>query len=68
MCGGLLYSLLLGWGYGRARQNVVNERRKHELERELIESELMLLKAQFNPHFLYNVLSFMYGKSGRYIK
>lgn len=35
----------------------VNERRRKEIEREKIASELALLKSQVNPHFLFNTLN-----------
>ncbi|MDF2432519.1 MAG: hypothetical protein JWP44_2150 [Mucilaginibacter sp.] len=34
---------------------------KEELERNLIESENSFLKAQINPHFLFNILGFMHN-------
>ena len=37
-------------------------KRKNEVERALIEAEYSFLKSQFNPHFLFNTLSYLYTK------
>ena len=38
-------------------------KRKNELESELIKTQYRFLKAQFNPHFLFNVLNYIYDKA-----
>ena len=54
----LLFSL------GCLMQYFFKERRKYEqLEKRQLESELMLLKSQINPHFLFNVLNSIYSLS-----
>lgn len=54
----LLFSL------GCLMQYFFKERRKNEqLEKKQLESELMLLKSQINPHFLFNVLNSIYSLS-----
>lgn len=35
----------------------------NELQKEYLQTELAFLKAQINPHFLYNTLSFLYSKA-----
>lgn len=35
-------------------------KRKQQLEKAVLESEYSFLKAQFNPHFLFNTLSYLY--------
>jgi len=37
------------------------QREKHQLEKKNLESELQLLKAQLNPHFLFNTLNNIYS-------
>ncbi|MEL6592261.1 MAG: histidine kinase [Bacteroidota bacterium] len=50
---GLLIILLISWGISRYLKRV---KRKAYMERELILAELKALKAQMNPHFLFNAL------------
>lgn len=35
----------------------------NELQKDYLQTELAFLKAQINPHFLYNTLSFLYSKA-----
>lgn len=49
---------------GCLMQYFFKERRKNEqLEKKHLESELLLLKSQINPHFLFNVLNSIYSLS-----
>lgn len=49
---------------GCLMQYYFKERRKNEqLEKKQLESELMLLRSQINPHFLFNVLNSIYSLS-----
>ena len=67
---GLYFIILVGVAY-RQLQRVLNEQRlreqqdkmKVETELRLKEAELSLLKAQVNPHFLFNSLNSIYGLS-----
>jgi two-component system LytT family sensor kinase len=55
--------LLLGSGYWFGIVAIANEKEKVQLENEKIKAEYDFLKAQINPHFLYNVLNFFYAKA-----
>jgi len=44
-------------------KNVHLEQQKLVLERDLFQSENNFLRAQINPHFLYNCLNFLYAKT-----
>lgn len=49
---------------GRLVQYFFKERKRSELlEKKQLESELLLLKSQVNPHFLFNVLNSIYAMS-----
>lgn len=41
-------------------RNIENERKIQETERKLLVTEIAFLKAQINPHFLFNTLNFVY--------
>lgn len=53
--GGLLYGFAIGW--------YQNEMQKKELQDENLRAELDFLKAQVNPHFLFNVLNMAYSSA-----
>lgn len=60
--GNLLFTgVSLAYWYGK--RSIAIERNQQRLEREISEAQLMLLKNQINPHFLYNTLSFLYTKA-----
>lgn len=54
---------LFGFGYWFALEAIARAREKAKLEQEKLRAEYGYLKAQINPHFLYNVLNFFYAKS-----
>lgn len=59
----VLVTLLL-FSLGCLMQHFFKERRRSELlEKKQIEAELMLLRSQVNPHFLFNVLNSIYSLS-----
>lgn len=53
MLGANFYGFTYDWFLNRARQR--------ELEQEMLRAELMALKHQINPHFLFNILNGLYG-------
>jgi LytS/YehU family sensor histidine kinase len=71
-----LYFVLLGFGYWLALNAIANERKQtkleeqrrldehqlREMEKILMEAEMAFLKAQINPHFLFNALNFFYSQ------
>lgn len=48
------------------KEHIKNEEERLLLKQEGLKSELNYLKAQINPHFLYNMLNFFYVKSYDY--
>jgi hypothetical protein len=61
---GAVFPTHLFFTLGCLMQYFFKERRKNEqLEKKQLESELMLLKSQINPHFLFNVLNSIYSLS-----
>lgn len=60
------FSLLftgIGFAVWYARRNFEMAKNHQQLEKEIADAQLMSLKNQINPHFLYNTLSFLYTKS-----
>lgn len=53
--------LLVGGLFIVVAFRLVLQRRKNKIQRELLESELKALRAQMNPHFLFNTLSSVQG-------
>lgn len=52
---GSMYGFSIGW--------FNNEKQKQELQKENLKAELAFLKAQVNPHFLFNVLNMAYSSA-----
>ena len=55
-----------GWGYysiRKERERYLTAEANNRLEREKINLELSHLKSQFNPHFLYNTLNYLYSRA-----
>lgn len=44
------------------RRQAEQERRLGEMEKTLLEAEILNLRSQINPHFLYNALNFFYAR------
>lgn len=51
---------LLGLGYAFARDWVNKDRKSLILEKEIAQAELVLLRNQLNPHFLFNTINNIY--------
>lgn len=61
---------LLGTGYWFHIKSTKQQKKQNELEKKILthekdklKSELLALRTQINPHFLYNTLNFMYDKA-----
>lgn len=58
----LLFGVIsLAYWYGKSHHK--NERKWQNLQTEMADAQLKLLKNQINPHFLYNTLSLIYTKA-----
>lgn len=57
----LFVALATSSGYGIVRMHVKERRRAQEIENQNLRSELQLLKAQIQPHFLFNSLNTIYS-------
>ncbi len=58
-----MISLLIAYGLYSIKKSVRMERRARNLESEVNEARMTILKHQINPHFLYNTLSYMYAQA-----
>ncbi|MDC6366978.1 MULTISPECIES: sensor histidine kinase [Flavobacteriaceae] len=58
-----LLFLLLSIGYRLAKDWYRNEKLKRRITQEKLKTELDFLKAQINPHFLFNTLNNLYGEA-----
>ncbi|MDX1476330.1 MAG: histidine kinase [Saprospiraceae bacterium] len=56
-----LIALGLSFGYAFARHHQQTERARRQLEQEKLATELNFLKAQINPHFLFNTLNNLFA-------
>ena len=56
---------ILAIGYYVFKTSIESIKNKAQLEKSLIRAETSFLLTQFNPHFLFNVLSYMYSKAAR---
>lgn len=55
----------LAVGYFVFKRSIESIKHKNQLEKSLIKAETSFLLSQFNPHFLFNVLSYIYSKASR---
>lgn len=51
----------LAFGFEKFRQHLVMKNELSEMKSEKLQTELKFLKAQINPHFLFNTLNNIYG-------
>jgi LytS/YehU family sensor histidine kinase len=57
----LIFSLSLG--YGLTKNWINTDKIRQQLERDKLQTELKYLKAQINPHFLFNTLNMAYASA-----
>lgn len=55
--------VIYSFAYWFAARNILLEKERRRLETQLLESKLSYLRLQINPHFLFNILNFFYGKA-----
>lgn len=60
-----LFYLGISFAYCFANSWAQNERQKSDLVKEKLSTELAFLKAQVNPHFLFNTLNNLYSMANR---
>lgn len=58
-----LFILALALGYGFIRVWIMGEKQQQELKSEKLSAELNYLKAQVNPHFLFNMLNLAFASA-----
>lgn len=58
--------LIFSLGYGLTKNWFKNEKVNQKLKEEKLSTELDFLKAQLNPHFLFNVLNMAYSSATSY--
>lgn len=59
------FVMTFGASYGLIKIWKQNEKQKENLSRETLRAELDFLKAQVNPHFLFNVLNMAYSSANK---
>ena len=58
-----LFIIGLSIGYGLTKKSIKNEKKNQYLKEEKLSAELNFLKAQLNPHFLFNVLNMAFSSA-----
>lgn len=58
-----LFITALSLGYGLTKQWLKNEKKNQILTKEKLTAELNFLKAQLNPHFLFNILNMAFSSA-----
>lgn len=58
-----IFFLMISYAYTFGRRHFENEKIKQQLIQENLRSELQFLKAQINPHFLFNTLNNLFSLS-----
>ena len=61
-----LFILAIALGYGFIKKWLQSERQKQELKSQKLSAELNFLKAQVNPHVLFNMLNMAYSSATTY--
>lgn len=61
-----LFILAIALGYGFVKMWLLTERQQQELKNQKLAAELDFLKAQINPHVLFNMLNMAYSSATTY--
>lgn len=59
----IIFAIALGFGFEKSRQQIELQKHLHDIKTEKYHNEIKFLKAQINPHFLFNTLNNIYGLS-----
>ncbi|GAB0155824.1 hypothetical protein CHRYSEOSP005_10860 [Chryseobacterium sp. Alg-005] len=59
----IIFAMALGFGFEKSRQQIELQKYLNDIKTEKYHNEIKFLKAQINPHFLFNTLNNIYGLS-----
>lgn len=59
----IAFAIALGFGFEKSRQQIELQKFLNDIKTEKYHNEIKFLKAQINPHFLFNTLNNIYGLS-----
>lgn len=59
----IIFAMALGFGFEKSRQQIKLQKHLNDIKTERYHNEIKFLKAQINPHFLFNTLNNIYGLS-----
>ncbi|MBB4807905.1 sensor histidine kinase YesM [Chryseobacterium defluvii] len=59
----IIFAVALGFGFEKFRQQLELQKHLNDIKTEKYNNEIKFLKAQINPHFLFNTLNNIYGLS-----